>query len=147
MIKNIYQRAKNAYQRKGAKGFFATVLFKIKHHFFRKPYWTVMHYIHSNFRARRIPSFPFQGKQYNYLYSKKNFTWRNERSVEVPIGYNPEMDKLIAGNKLGIPFYFMKRVSKDNEWREAKYEEVRDAKYGYPFPSSNGIYIGIYGKN
>ncbi|MEK7546594.1 MAG: hypothetical protein AAB536_00190 [Patescibacteria group bacterium] len=243
---NFYQRIRNAYNRKGVKGFLSTVFYKIKLYFFQRPYWTLMHHIHSNFRARRIPSFTFQGKKYNYLYSKKNFTWRNERSAEVPIvidlvkdvdpssvleignvlrqyypighdivdkyemgpgvrnediigfapnklykrivsmgtmehigydfpeekdptkipravevqkkllapggilymsmpmGYNPNLDKLVAEDKLGIPVYFMKRLSKDNEWREAKYEEVKDSRYGYPFPASNGIYIGIY---
>ncbi len=37
---------------------------------------------------RRNKEFTFRGKNYKYFYHKYNFTWENERSVEVPIIYD-----------------------------------------------------------
>lgn len=67
--------------------------------------------------------------------------------VTMPLGYNPDLDEII--DKKRLPFtqqYFLKRVSKQNEWQEVGYEEVRGARYDYPFHAANAIVIGIFKK-
>lgn len=41
------------------------------------------YYYYKVFRSRR--TFAFQGETYRYFYNKYNKTWRNERTVEIPI--------------------------------------------------------------
>ncbi len=51
-----------------------------------------------------------------------------------PIGYNSFLDHFVDTKQL--PFkhtYFLKRVSKDNRYKEVPYEEIAGAKSGSPF--------------
>ena len=64
--------------------------------------------------------------------------------VTLPLGYNFALDKLLK-NKV-IQFtkqYYLIRISKGNEWKEASWKDVQDAKYGQPFPKANALVIGI----
>jgi hypothetical protein len=54
--------------------------------------------------------------------------------VTMPLGYNPEVSKLLdigtgPFNHVG----FLRRISKDNRWVEASWDEVKGAKYGDPY--------------
>lgn len=65
--------------------------------------------------------------------------------VTFPLGYNPYLDEFVRSNRLGLSERFcLKRVSKDNRWVEADWEEVKYAKYGSPHPYANGLVIGIF---
>lgn len=67
--------------------------------------------------------------------------------VTLPIGYNKEMDKKLFTGKLGFDdIFFLKRISKRNEWKEVEKNEVIYARYGHPFSSANAICIGIMNK-
>ena len=64
--------------------------------------------------------------------------------ITLPLGYNLEMDKMISESK--IPFtevFYMKRVSKDNQWLEVREEDVMGIKYNFPFKCANALLIGI----
>jgi SAM-dependent methyltransferase len=64
-------------------------------------------------------------------------------AVTIPLGYNPVLDGLLSNGK--TPFtrqFFMKRVSRDNQWEEADWTDVADSKYNF-YISSNGLLIGI----
>lgn len=66
----------------------------------------------------------------------------------LPVGYNLYLDKLLRNKKL--PFtkiYYMKRISKDNRWKQVNYAEVKDIKYGFPYQNANGVIIGIIHKH
>ncbi len=65
----------------------------------------------------------------------------------VPIGYNNDLDKLIAENKLSFKRYFLKRISSRNEWVQISQAEAAKIKYGKPYPFANGIMIGIVKKS
>ena len=66
----------------------------------------------------------------------------------VPLGYNPHMDKAIADKKLrDISFSFLKRVSKDNHWKQCKWKEAKDLPYGFPYLNATAIAIGVFTKN
>lgn len=66
----------------------------------------------------------------------------------VPLGYNKKMDKKLFDNKLGFDeLFFLKRVSKSNEWKEIEKNDVLEPQYGYPYPCANYICVGIYENN
>jgi len=59
--------------------------------------------------------------------------------ITLPLGYNSELDKLLREGMIQFTRrFFLKRISKDNQWKE-----VRNAKYGEPFPAANGLIIGF----
>lgn len=63
--------------------------------------------------------------------------------VTIPLGYNPVLDGLLSNGE--APFtrqFFMKRVSRDNQWKEADWAEVVDSKYNF-YISSNALLIGV----
>jgi hypothetical protein len=67
-----------------------------------------------------------------------------EMVVTLPVGYNPEMDKMLADGRLSFTeCYGLKRVSAANEWVEAPWREVLGTEYGKPYPGANGLVIGI----
>lgn len=63
----------------------------------------------------------------------------------VPLGYNKKMDKKLFDNKLGFDeLFFLKRISKSNEWKEIEKNDVIEPQYGSPYPCANYICVGIY---
>jgi SAM-dependent methyltransferase len=67
--------------------------------------------------------------------------------VTLPLGYNPDMDAMLREGK--FPFtkrIALKRVSRDNRWKEVAWEDIRDAAYGAPFPFANAILVGTIEK-
>lgn len=65
----------------------------------------------------------------------------------LPLGYNPVLDHLLEKKKIKFTeFYCLKRISKDNHWREVGWGEIRGTKYDFPFPLANAIVIGVWRK-
>ncbi len=68
-------------------------------------------------------------------------------AVTLPVDYNSRLDSLIRTGRMQFTeLYFLKRVSRHNEWIEAGWKDARDAKYGKPFPGANLLIIGIMEK-
>ncbi|MCX7818863.1 MAG: class I SAM-dependent methyltransferase [Kiritimatiellae bacterium] len=66
-----------------------------------------------------------------------------ELLVTMPLGYNPEVDGLLAADRLQFDERrFLRRVSRDNRWQEAEWAEVSSAKFGEPYPCANAIVVG-----
>jgi len=64
--------------------------------------------------------------------------------VTAPLGQNPHLDEYVHEGRLDFPTIgFLKRVSKDNEWREVDESEVRGAKWGSPFHGTNALFVGM----
>ena len=64
--------------------------------------------------------------------------------ITLPLGYNAALDKLLKDWTIRFTNqYYLVRISKGNEWKEASWEEVQHAKYNSPFPFANGLLIGI----
>ena len=66
--------------------------------------------------------------------------------VTVPVGYHAELDRLLREGR--IPFaeqYCLKRISK-NEWKQTNWDDIRNLAFGYPFPNTNGLVVGILQK-
>jgi hypothetical protein len=50
----------------------------------------------------------------------------------------------VETKKIPLEGHYLKRISKMNEWKEVPYEEVKGARYDYPFPAANALFIGTY---
>lgn len=62
----------------------------------------------------------------------------------LPIGYNPNLDKMIREGRLKFTKqYCLRKVSTDNRWSEAECSEVLQQSYDHSFHSANGLVIGI----
>lgn len=61
--------------------------------------------------------------------------------VTFSLGYNENIDTLLEENKLKFTDY-LKRISKDNRWKQVQFDEIKNIKYGFPYPHANGIAIG-----
>jgi len=64
--------------------------------------------------------------------------------ITMPIGYNTELDKRLRAGSL--PFseeYFLKRISRGNQWEETTRDDAFSKKYGSTFHAANAIIVGI----
>jgi SAM-dependent methyltransferase len=62
----------------------------------------------------------------------------------LPLGYNPNLDKLLDCGELGIDErYCYKRVSLTNRWEQVAWEHARGARYGAPYPFANAVVIAV----
>jgi hypothetical protein len=64
--------------------------------------------------------------------------------ITMPVGWNSDLDNQLRCNE--IPFserYFLKRVSKGNQWEETTADEALAKQYGTPFYCANAIVVGI----
>jgi len=62
----------------------------------------------------------------------------------VPLGHNPELDNIIKQGCTDLGnHYFLKRLSKENIWKETDLEDVKEAKYDFPFQRGNAIVVSI----
>jgi len=67
--------------------------------------------------------------------------------ITLPLGYNPELDKLLRNDKIHFTRRFcLKRISEDNKWIEVYWKDAQNARYNNPFPAANGLVIGIIEK-
>jgi len=63
--------------------------------------------------------------------------------VTFPLGYNEYLDELWRDNRLPFTSQFcLKRVTQNNQWIETDVKEMKDIRYGYPFPAANGVVFG-----
>jgi SAM-dependent methyltransferase len=63
--------------------------------------------------------------------------------ITLPIAYNPHVDAHLREGR--IPFsqcHYLRRVSRDNRWAEASWDEVKDAQYDTPFRRINALVVG-----
>ena len=65
----------------------------------------------------------------------------------VPIGYNKNLDKFIAEDKLDLfTSSFLERITLSNEWKKATKEKTLTKRYNYPYICANGLMIGVIKK-
>ena len=65
--------------------------------------------------------------------------------VTLPLGYNSFLDDFFSGNDLGFTALgYLKRISRDNRWRQVSYDDVRGIRYGDPFMCANAVAVGTY---
>ena len=84
-MKYIIARLKHHYGTRGVKGVLPALWRGVIFYGISIPYHALGHVIAMRFRKPKHPHFSFQGKTYDYFYHPYNFTWNNERIIEVPI--------------------------------------------------------------
>jgi hypothetical protein len=66
--------------------------------------------------------------------------------ITLPMGYNPHLDELLRGGALRFDrILALERVTQDNRWREATWDDIAHARYNDPFRGANGLVIGLIG--
>lgn len=66
----------------------------------------------------------------------------------MPLGYNKYMDERIFSKTLGFnEMYFLKKISRKNKWKQVSMEEIKNAKYNYPYNNANAVVIGVWKNN
>ena len=63
--------------------------------------------------------------------------------VTLPLGYNPVLNRHLNDGTIRFQEqHFLLRTGK-NSWREASWNEVKEAKFGTPYSGANGLVVGI----
>ena len=66
----------------------------------------------------------------------------------LPVGWNPNLDKLVLKNKLNFDeAYYFKRVSWNNKWILSDKDKTLKTKFAKPYIGANGLILGIIKKN
>lgn len=64
--------------------------------------------------------------------------------VTMPVGQNPELDRLIRQGEIGFTeLYALKRVSRNNDWQEFDYESVCNLSYSNRSYRANAVIVGL----
>jgi len=65
--------------------------------------------------------------------------------ITIPMGFNPHLDRMLLEGRIPLddPLY-LRRISADNRWREASWEDIRSAKYGHPYRNANGLVVATF---
>jgi hypothetical protein len=72
---------------------------------------------------------------------------RGKLVVTVPKGYNSALDQLL--DERALPFtrcHALKRLSYGHTWTEVSPEELKGVRYNHPYPTANGLIVGIVEK-
>jgi hypothetical protein len=65
--------------------------------------------------------------------------------ASMPLGFNGHLDSLFEKKESGFTdVYFLKRLSRWNEWKQVDYSQVSSARYSSPFPCANALAIGVF---
>ncbi len=63
--------------------------------------------------------------------------------VTLPVGYNPELDRLLKQGAIRFSeFYCFKRTARYT-WSETCWPDIENTAYGHPFPYANSLVIGV----
>jgi len=65
--------------------------------------------------------------------------------ITIPMGFNPHLDRMLLEGRIPLddPLY-LRRISADNRWREASWEDIRNAQYGHPYRNANGLVVAKF---
>ncbi|MBT7903317.1 hypothetical protein HN587_05625 [Candidatus Woesearchaeota archaeon] len=78
---------------------------------------------------------------------KKQLSNNGTLIVTLPLGYHPLIDRKIKNKeKIFSKCFFLKRVSKNNNWKEIDLKNLKYIKYNSKYPYANEIIIGIINK-
>jgi len=67
--------------------------------------------------------------------------------ITVPVGYNPEMDRMLDRGMPGCrTFSCYRKVGTDNTWLPCRWEDIRNTRWGSPYPYATGIVVGVWEK-
>ena len=65
--------------------------------------------------------------------------------ITIPLGFNPHLDRMLLEGRIPLDDPLcLRRISADNRWREAPWEDIRRAKYGHPYRNANGLVVATF---
>lgn len=65
--------------------------------------------------------------------------------VTLPMGFNPHLDQMLAEGRIPLDDPLcLRRISRDNRWRETSWDDVRRARYGHPYRNANGLVVATF---
>ena len=65
--------------------------------------------------------------------------------ITMPVGFNPHLDRLLLEGRIPLDDALcLRRISADNRWREASWEDIRDSRYGHPYRNANGLVVATF---
>jgi len=65
--------------------------------------------------------------------------------VTLPMGANPHLDRMLPEGRIPLDDPLcLRRISADNRWREASWEEIRHARYRHPYHNANGLLVATF---
>jgi len=65
--------------------------------------------------------------------------------VTLPVGANPHLDRMLHEGRIPLDDPLcLRRISRDNRWRETSWEDVRRARYGHPYRNANGLVVAMF---
>jgi hypothetical protein len=65
--------------------------------------------------------------------------------ITFPLGYNPILDRLLQDGAIQFTNrYYLKRISKDNKWKQIAWEDVKDSQYGKPYIQGNALVVALF---
>jgi hypothetical protein len=68
--------------------------------------------------------------------------------ITLPVGQNTALDSMIKEGVLNFDQqYYLLRISKSNQWKEASWNEIKDQQYNKSYSFANAIVIGIISKS
>ena len=68
-----------------------------------------------------------------------------ELIITIPKGYNPALDQHIDKKRIAFDkMYCFKRVSKDNQWVQSSWDEIKEITWEEKYPYANALIVGIY---
>jgi SAM-dependent methyltransferase len=64
--------------------------------------------------------------------------------VSMPVGYNPTVDRLAqAPDALFAQVGYLKRMTRDNIWKEVAFKDVAAEKYNSRIPTATAVMVGV----
>jgi hypothetical protein len=99
-MKYALERIKFVYKTRGIRGVLLALWRRVFFVFYFYPYNIVRYTFARKFRRPRHPDFVFQGTTYRYFYSTYNFTWDNERIIEIPIIWRMVQEAQAQGKRV-----------------------------------------------
>jgi hypothetical protein len=61
-----------------------------------------------------------------------------------PVGQNAYLDQYIQDEAIDFPErHYLKRITRDNQWREVDLQAVKGAQYHHPFRNANALFVGV----
>ena len=65
--------------------------------------------------------------------------------ITVPLGANPHLDRMLDEGRIPLDDpVCLRRISRDNRWRQVPWEEIRHARYGRPYRNANGVLLATF---
>jgi len=62
--------------------------------------------------------------------------------VTFPLGYNPALDAQVRAGSLPLgQTQYLRRISRDNRWKEVALSDLNDPRYGTPYPKANALAV------